>query len=117
MLKYQKTNKNNRPDSLLSVIFSSLQLLLVVIGLVGISVEFFRDQGWLKQTLSAIMNSSNSTLLMALPVGFLVLLVGKSWVDSHGERESANLIADAMLYLMMLVGVWTLYKFFGQGGF
>lgn len=117
MLKYDKRNKNMRPDSLLSVILSGGQLLLVVIGLIGISFEFFRDKGWLKQSLSAIMNTSNSTLMMVLPVALLAFLVGKSWMSSHGERESSNMIADIMLYVMMLVGAWVIFKFVTEGGF
>ncbi len=117
MLKYQKQNKNMQTDSLLSVMLAGAQLVLVVIGLIGISIEFFRDKGWLKQSLSAIMNTSNSTLIMALPVGLLVFLVGKSWMDSHSERKSSGVIADAMLYVMMLVGVWVIYKFVSEGGF
>lgn len=116
MLKYQKLKKDSRPDSLLSVILSVGQLLLVVVGLVGISIEFFRDKGWLKQSLSAILNTSNSTLIIALPVALLAFLVGKSWMDSHGERETSNLIADVMLYAMMLVGAWVIYKFVAEGG-
>ncbi len=106
-----------RTDSLLSVILSGSQLLLVVIGLIGVSVEFFRDNGWLKQSLSAIMSTSTSTLVMALPVALLVLLVGKSWMDTQGERASSNVIADIMLYVMMLVGIWVIYKFVSGGGF
>lgn len=117
MLKYQKQNKNMRTDSLLTVILSGGQLVLVVIGLIGVSVEFFRDKGWLKQSLSAVMNTSTSTLVMALPVALLVFLVGKSWMDAHGERESSNVIADIMLYAMMLVGVWVVFKFLTGGGF
>lgn len=116
MFKYDKKNKSMRTDSLLSVILSGGQLLLVVVGLIGVSIEFFRDKGWLKQSLSAIMDTSNSTLMMALPVGFLMFLVGKSWMDSHGERESSNVIADVMLYVMMLVGVWVIFKFVTEGG-
>lgn len=116
MLKYDKRNKNMRTDSLLSVILSGGQLVLVVIGLIGISYEFFRDKGWLKQSLSTLMNTSNSTLMMVLPVGLLVFLVGKSWMSSQGERESSNVIADIMLYFMMLVGAWVIFNFVTAGG-
>jgi membrane protein insertase Oxa1/YidC/SpoIIIJ len=116
MLKYQKLKKNGKPNSLLPAILAGGQLLLVVAGLVGVSVEFFRDQGWLKRTLSTIMNTSTSTLVIALPVILLVFLVGKSWLTAQGESKSANLVADAMLYGMMLIGAWVIFKFVTEGG-
>lgn len=116
MLKYQNLKKNGKPNSLLASLLSGGQLLLVAAGLVGVSVEFFRDQGWLKRTLSSIMNSSTSTLVVALPVVLLVFLVGKSWLEAQGESKSSNLIADAMLYVMMLVGAWVIFKFVTEGG-
>lgn len=115
MLKYRKLKKGSRPDSLLFAVLSGVQFLLVVIGLIGISVQLFRDKGWLKQTLSAIMNTSTSTLLVALPVVLLAYLVGKSWMNSHGEHESANLTADVMLYVMMLVGAWFIFSYIISG--
>jgi hypothetical protein len=115
MLKYQKLKKNSQPDSLLFVVLSGIQFLLVVIGLIGISVQFFRDKGWLKQTLSAILNTSSSTLLVALPVFLLAFLVGKSWMNSHSERESSSLTGDVMLYVMMLVGVWFIFSYLSSG--
>lgn len=116
MLKYQNLKKSGKPSSLLASILSGAQLLLVVAGLVGVSVEFFRDQGWLKRTLSSIMNASTSTLVVALPVALLVFLVGKSWLEAQGESKSTNYIADAMLYVMMLVGAWVIFKFLTEGG-
>jgi hypothetical protein len=116
MLKYQKLKNGSRPDSLLSIILSVAQLLLVVIGLIGISVEFFRDKGWLKQTLSAILNTSISTLIVALPVVLMVFLVGKSWMNSQSERETSSLAGDVMLYFMMLVGAWFIFSYISSGG-
>lgn len=115
MLKNQKLNKGSQPHSLLLIVLSVAQLLLVVIGLIGISVQLFRDKGWLKQTFSAILNTSISTLLLALPVVLLAYLVGKSWINSHGTRESTNLAADMMLYVMMLIGAWFIFSYISSG--
>jgi uncharacterized membrane protein len=115
MLKYQKLKNGSRPDSLLAIILSVAQLMLVLIGLIGISVEFFRDKGWLKQTLSAIMNTSISAMIIALPVILLVFLVGKSWMNSQSEREASSLAGDLMLYFMMLVGAWFIFSYFSSG--
>jgi hypothetical protein len=46
----------------------------------------------------------------------LVFLVGKSWLTAQGESKSANLVADAMLYVMMLIGAWVIFKFVTEGG-
>jgi hypothetical protein len=109
MLNYRK--RGPRPDSLLAIILSTVQLLLVLAGLVGISVLFFRDKGWLKQTLSSILDASTSTLVIALPVALLVFLFGKFWLDSQSERKSFGLTGDFMLYLMMMAGAWFIYSY------
>lgn len=116
MLKYDKLKSNKKPDDLLSVVLSVGQMLLVVAGLIGIAIQFFRDKGWLKTWLSSLMNASMSTLVIALPVMLLGYLVLQAWMGSHSERESSNLIADIMLYVMMLVGVWFIYNFLTTGG-
>lgn len=115
MLKYDKLKSNKKPDNLLSVILSVGQMLLVLTGLVGIAIQFFRDKGWLKTWLSKLMNTSMSTLVIALPVMLLGYLIVQAWMDSHSERESSNMIADIMLYVMMLVGAWFIYNFLTAG--
>jgi len=115
MLKYDKLRKDMRPDSVLSVVLSITQLLLVAVGLIGLAIQFFRDKGWLKQWLSSLMNTSTSTLVIAVPVLLLAYLIGKSWMDSHSERESSNFIADIMLYVMMLVGAWFIFSYLTAG--
>lgn len=117
MLKYGKMKVVKKADSPLAVFFAWVQLLLVIVGLVGIAVEFFRDNGWFKKALNAVINTSSSTLIMVLPVGFLVYLVVSSWIQTHDERESSSMIADAMLYVMMMVGVWFVWRFVTEGGF
>lgn len=115
MLKYDKLRKEMRPDSLLDVLLSAGQLALVAVGLIGIAVQFFRDKGWLKQWLSALMDTSMSTVVVAVPVIVIGYLVGQAWLGRHSERESSNLIADVMLYVMMLVGAWVIFRFVTTG--
>jgi hypothetical protein len=115
MLKYQNNKKGSQPDSLLFTLVSVGQFVLVAIGLIGISVQFFREKGWLKQTLATLMNSSSTTLLVAVPVLFIAFLVGKSWMNSHSTREASNKTADVMLYLMMGVGVWFIFSYITTG--
>ncbi len=117
MLKYSKNKVKEKPDTPLTVAWAWLQLLLVVTGLIGISVEFFRDEGWLKRTLSAVVDASTSTLIAVLPVAIIVILVIRSWMNSHGDSEKSSRIADAMLFGMMLVGAWFMFMLVTQGGF
>jgi hypothetical protein len=115
MLKYQKLKEGSRPDSLLVVVLSGIQLLLVIIGLIGISVQFFRDKGWLKQWLSSLMHANVSTLIVAVPVIILMYLVGISLMGSKAKHQGSSRTGDAMLYIMMLVGLWFAYSFITTG--
>jgi uncharacterized membrane protein YqjE len=117
MLKYDKLKVRNPPDSLLSLLLAGVQFILVMTGLVGISVELFREKGWLKQALSSLMQASMTSLVIGVPFAILVFLVGRAWLISHSERHESSRTADLMLYAMMAVGGWFLYKLVTQGSF
>lgn len=117
MLKYQKIKPVKKADSPLTLVFSVVQFLLVLLGLVGISIQTFEENGWLKHALASVVGASNFSLIIGIPIALVVALVGKSWLDSHSEGSGSHRTADLMLYCMMLVGAWFLYKLITEGGF
>ncbi len=48
--KYSK-NANIRPDSLLQTITSVGSVILMIIGIVGIAIEFFKEDGWISAAI------------------------------------------------------------------
>lgn len=103
-----------KPDSLISLLWAVVQFFLLLCGLIGLSVQLFREKGWLHQALRGLMNAESTTLVVTLPVALLVFLAVKSWLTSQ-DREKSSLAADAMLYVMMAVGAWFIYSYLANG--
>ncbi|HEY3327818.1 MAG TPA: hypothetical protein VGK14_11730 [Novimethylophilus sp.] len=113
MLKYRNQH-THKPETLLSTIFSFLQVGLVLVGLVGLSVHLFEDKGWLKQWLGSLMR----TEIVHTAIGAVLLLIAgyllKGWMHSGDEKRQSQ-IADAMLYLMMIVGGFFIFRLITEG--
>lgn len=111
MLKYNR--KHDKSNSALSTLLSFVQIALVILGLVGVSIRLFEEKGWLQQWLHSLMNAklSHSILIIVLVLvgGYLV----KSWMATGDEKQNAT--ADAMLYLMMVVGAYFLFNLITTG--
>ena len=111
--KYAK-NKDIQADTLLKTLSSLGGILLVLIGLVGIGLEFFKEGGWLKTAFAWLFEST--THMMLIPV---IIIAG--WLFNHfisssakGEKKKSG---DIPMYAMMLVGAYYVYRLVTTGGF
>ena len=109
--KYIK-NKDIRPESRLSVFLSVIRLGLMLVGIVGIAMEFFRDDGWLKMLLSKIFESS--TNMLSIPVIILVLWFINRITSSANKSEMAR-GGDLPMYAMMAIGAYYVFKLVTTG--
>ena len=111
--KYAK-NKDIKADTLLKTLSSLAGILLVLIGLVGIGLEFFKEGGWLKTAFAWLFEST--THMMLIPV---IIIAG--WLFNHfistsakGEKKKTG---DIPMYAMMLVGAYYVFRLVTTGGF
>lgn len=105
--KYKK-NADIRPDSLIQTLASVGSMVLMVIGILGIATDFFRDESWIGDVLSYFFKSTGTMLL--IPVVAFVLWLLNRWISSPNQdkkKKSGNL----PMYLMMLVGAYYVFKF------
>ena len=109
--KYSK-NKDIKPESVLSDLVAIGRLVLMLIGLIGIAMEMFRDGGWLKTLLSKIFQSTTSMLL--IPVIILVLWLLNRWISSPSKSEVKK-SGDLPMYIMMAIGVYYAFRFITTG--
>jgi hypothetical protein len=111
--KYSK-NANIQADTPLKTIFSFGRMVLLLIGLIGIAMEFFKDDGWLKNALSWLFNSS--THMMFIPVIVFILWLLNRWMSSaaKGEKKKSG---DLPMYIMMVLGVFYVFRIATTGGF
>jgi len=111
--KYAK-NKDIQADTLLKTLSSLGGILLVLIGLIGIGLEFFKEGGWLKTAFAWLFEST--THMMLIPV---IIVAG--WLFNHfisssakGEKKKSG---DIPMYAMMLIGAYYVYRLVTTGGF
>lgn len=109
--KYLK-NKDIKPDSLLSNIVAIGRMLLMLVGIVGIAMELFKDDGWLKTALGKLFESATS--MMLIPVIILALWLLNRWMTSPNKSET-NKSGDLPMYAMMAAGAYYAFKWLIAG--
>ncbi len=111
--KYSK-HKDIKADSALSNLVAIGRLGLMLVGLIGIALELFRDDGWLKTLLGKIFQST--TTMLSIPVIILVLWLINRWLTSPNKSETSK-SGDLPMYVMMAVGAYYLFKLITTGSF
>jgi hypothetical protein len=109
--RYSK-NLDIEPESKLSVLAAVGRMGLMVIGIAGIALEFFNDDGWLKTGVGKLFESTSS--MMFIPVIILVLWFLNRWMSSPNKSETKK-SGDLPMYAMMLVGAYYLFKLLTNG--
>jgi hypothetical protein len=103
-----KQNADIKPDTLLQTITSVASMLLMIIGIIGIATDFFREDSWIINMFAFFFQSTAK--MMLLPVLILVLWLLNRWISSPSKdkkKKSGNL----PMYIMILVGLYYVYKF------
>lgn len=111
--KYSK-NATIEADTLLKTLTSFAGIVLVLLGLIGIAMEFFKDGGWLKTVLSWLFDST--THMMFIPVIIFVLWLLNRWMSSAaiGEKKKSG---DVPMYIMMALGAFYIFRLVTTGAF
>lgn len=109
--KYLK-NKDIQAESKLSVLAAMGRMGLMLLGIVGIAMEFFSEDGVLKKILAKLFESTTS--MMMIPVIIFVLWLLNRWMSSGSISETKK-SGDLPMYLMMLVGAYYLFKLITTG--
>lgn len=106
-------SERSKPDSLISTLIAVGRFGLMLLGIIGISVEIFRDDGWLKQLLGKAFASPGALLLIPLAIGALYLL-DKFITNAAGTTSKKG---DIPLYIMMAIGAFFLFRIITTGSF
>jgi membrane protein insertase Oxa1/YidC/SpoIIIJ len=109
-----RNSNSSKPDSLLATLAAVGRISLVIIGLIGLSVEIFRDNGWLNKLLGKLFSSSVS--LAIIPIAILVIYFVNRWLSSASDGK-ASVKGDLPLYLMMAIGAFFLFNLITTGSF
>lgn len=114
--KYSK-NADIKADTLLKTLLSVGSMLLMLLGIVGLGIELFKDNGIFSQILGYLFQSTGTMLL--IPVIILVLWVLNRLISAgpgagaSETKKSGNL----PMYIMVAIGAYYLYRLATTGGF
>lgn len=111
--KYVK-NANIRPESLLRTALSTASFVLMVIGIIGIALDAFKEDGLIKQALFFLFQSTQTMLL--IPVILLAFWLLNRWISTPNKVETKK-SGNLPMYVMMLLGVYYVFQFLTTGGF
>jgi membrane protein insertase Oxa1/YidC/SpoIIIJ len=111
--KYAK-NRNIQAESKFSTIRSIIFFGLIILGIIGISMEFFREDGILKTLLSQLFESTTSMLLIPVIAG--VIWWFNRWTTNPNKNETKK-AGNVPMYIMMAIGVFFLVRIIMTGGF
>ena len=107
-------NKDIVPESKRNVLLSVIGMGLMILGIIGIATELFREDGWLKILLHKIFQSTTS--MLAIPVIILVLWLLNRWMTSPNKSETSK-AGDLPMYAMMAVGAYYVFRLITTGSF
>lgn len=102
-----------KPDTFLNTLIALMRLSLVLLGLVGIAYEVFREGGLLKWIFQTFFTSLGG-LGAAIVIAFLLYRFF-AWVNSVPPDQTSRR-GDIPMYLMMAVGAYYLYRLLSTGG-
>ncbi|MDP1766760.1 MAG: hypothetical protein Q8K83_07675 [Methylotenera sp.] len=111
--KYLK-NKDIEPEGKLGVLAALGRMGLMLVGIIGIAMEFFRDDGWLKIVLGKLFESTTS--MMFIPVIIFALWLLNRWMSSENKSETKR-SGDIPMYVMMAIGAYYLFRLITTGSF
>ena len=103
-----------RPDSIIATLLAAGEISLVLIGMVGLSVEVFRDQGWFKQLVDKMLYTPTGLLFIPFAVLFAFLL--NRWMLSPNAGPKSGR-GNLPLYALMAVGAYYLFRLISRGSF
>ncbi|MEE9331001.1 MAG: hypothetical protein V3U89_02115 [Methylophilaceae bacterium] len=105
--KYKK-NADIRADTLLQNVVSTVSMLLMVAGIIGIALEFFKDDGWLSKSFAYLFQST--TTMMLIPLIALALWLLNRWISTPSKNETKK-SGNVPMYLMMAAGAYTIFQY------
>ncbi len=111
--KYKK-NANIKPDTLMHTLTSVGSMLLMLLGIIGLAMEFFKENGLIGRVFGWLFDST--THMMFIPVIILVLWLLNRWFSAPSQNETKR-SGNIPMFLMMLVGAYYAYRIVTTGGF
>ncbi len=104
--------EDKKADSLVDTILAVGRVGLMLVGIIGIAVEMFREDGLLKRWLKSLFSSTEG-LMTAVVIAVVVYFFWR-WLNAAPDGKASKR-GDIPMYAMMAVGAFFLFKLFTTG--
>lgn len=104
--------EDKKADSLVDTILAVGRVGLMLVGIIGIAVEMFREDGLLKRWLKSLFSSTEG-LMTAVAIAVVVYFFWR-WLNAAPDGKASKR-GDIPMYAMMAVGVFFLFRLFTTG--
>lgn len=101
---------------LLSALESLITVILVFIGIAGISYHGFRDGGWVEQGFGKITDAYINYPLIAIAATITGIFAWRHW-RARKTRGMRSKFFDYVVYMLMAVGIYFIGRYVLTGKF
>lgn len=101
--------------SAIQFIFSLVITALIILGIAGLSWNFFRPNGWLVHWVGRIWSLETHYIVMAVPVVIVAIFVARVWIRGWFATSKADSFANLLTYALALVGAGFVVKIVMHG--
>lgn len=111
--KYAK-NADIQADTPLKTALSVAGMGLMVVGILGIALEFFKEDGAIGKIWDWLWE--DTTHLIAIPAVIFALWLFNHWITSSAKGEIKK-AGNTPMYIMIAIGAFYLFRFISTGSF
>lgn len=104
--------EDKKADSLVDTILAVGRVGLMLVGIIGIAVEMFREDGLLKRWIKSLFSSTEG-LMTAVVIAVVVYFFWR-WLNAAPDGKASKR-GDIPMYAMMAVGAFFLFRLFTTG--
>lgn len=101
--------------STIQFLLSLVITVLIILGIAGLSWNFFKPNGWLVHWFGRIWNLETHYVVMALPVLIAAIVIAKYWIGGWIATSKADTFANFITYVLALIGAGFVVKIFVYG--
>jgi hypothetical protein len=89
---------------------SLITVILVLTGVIGISYNCFRENGWLKQGFGKLTDAYLDYPLIALGITVALFFAFRAWRDRQSQGRGGKSF-DYVVYVFMAIGIYFIGRY------
>ena len=97
-----------------SALESMITVVLVLVGIVGISFQAFREDGWVTRGFGKIADTYVNDPLIALGLTVALFFSYRAWRSATNSSRGGKLF-DLIVYILMAAGTYFIARFVLKG--